>query len=276
MKYPTKLPTEFQSAYDAERARAERELGIHEKAFAHAPGLWKFYNALDLQALIIRVFFAYCTQALSACRAKRWSLDQMEKAVNSAFARICDGYSVRERGVRSKTTKARLRSVLWPEVSRYPQWRHYLAEKAMLAESLANNAPKPEPKPKKRGRRPSKFTDKVKAKALAVKQAGETEVSGNTVSADNRRSADVGHKSAELVPAGNKRFPSTITSLIAAKRVTDYMQSKGYGQTQFAVEVGTTDRTIRNLSKTGKIRRGMLGEIAERMGTTLEALLKPE
>ena len=76
------------------------------------------------------------------------------------------------------------------------------------------------------------------------------------------------------VPA--KRLKATVTSPIAARRMEAYMVSKGIGQTEFAVQVGTTDRTLRTFRQKGKVRRDIFDAIAKAMGTTREALLKPE
>jgi hypothetical protein len=73
-----------------------------------------------------------------------------------------------------------------------------------------------------------------------------------------------------------RRFPSTITSELAARRMEAYMTSKGIGQTDFARKAGTTDRTLRKFRKTGKVRRDLFAAIAKEMGITTEALLSPE
>ncbi len=71
----------------------------------------------------------------------------------------------------------------------------------------------------------------------------------------------------------SKRMPSTITSLIAARKVEAYIQQKGMGLTEFATRAGTTDRTLRTFRKTGKIRRSLFDGIVKAMGTTRESLL---
>jgi hypothetical protein len=76
--------------------------------------------------------------------------------------------------------------------------------------------------------------------------------------------------------ARNRRLRATVTSLVAARRMEDYMNSKGIGQTEFARKVGTTDRTLRTFRRTGKVRRDIFEAIASAMETTKEALLKPE
>lgn len=71
------------------------------------------------------------------------------------------------------------------------------------------------------------------------------------------------------------RLRATITSPIAARRMEAYI-TKGLGQTEFANQVGTTDRTLRSFRKSGKIRRDIFDAIAKAMGTTRDELLKPE
>jgi hypothetical protein len=45
------------------------------------------------------------------------------------------------------------------------------------------------------------------------------------------------------------------------------------GYTEFAITVGTTDRTLRNFRRTGVIKRAIFIEIAKAMHTTREELL---
>jgi len=75
---------------------------------------------------------------------------------------------------------------------------------------------------------------------------------------------------------GSKRLEASITSPIAVRRMEDYLKSKGMGLTEFAGKSCTTDRTLRKFRQTGKVRRGIFDAIAKAMGTTREALLKPE
>jgi len=55
-----------------------------------------------------------------------------------------------------------------------------------------------------------------------------------------------------------------------------YIKAKQLGQNEFAIEVPTTDRTLRAFRQTGKVRRDIFDAIAKAMGTTREELLKPE
>jgi hypothetical protein len=73
-----------------------------------------------------------------------------------------------------------------------------------------------------------------------------------------------------------KRFPTTVFSPAAARRMEAYMESHGYGQTAFATKVDATDRTLRSFRRTGKVRRDIFHAIAREMGTTPDQLLKPE
>lgn len=79
----------------------------------------------------------------------------------------------------------------------------------------------------------------------------------------------------QSAPARKKRLRPTVYSPIAARRMTYFMESHG-GQTAFAIEVGTTDRTLRSFRTTGRIRRDIFDNIARAMGTTAEELHKPE
>jgi hypothetical protein len=73
-----------------------------------------------------------------------------------------------------------------------------------------------------------------------------------------------------------KRLPSTISSPIAAARMSDHLAKNQIGQTEFANRVGTTDRTLRNFRQKGKIRRDIFDKIATEMCLTREQLLEPE
>jgi hypothetical protein len=77
-------------------------------------------------------------------------------------------------------------------------------------------------------------------------------------------------------PAQRRAFPKSVISLIAARRMEEYIQLKGMGLTEFAQCIGTTNRTLRSFRETGKIRRDYFKKIANEMGTSPEALLKPE
>ncbi len=81
-------------------------------------------------------------------------------------------------------------------------------------------------------------------------------------------------------PAGNfeyktRRASAQIDSKLAAHRLDDFLRTYPAGQTAFAVQAGTTDRTIRSFRKTGRVKREILARIAEAMKRTLEDLLLP-
>jgi hypothetical protein len=75
-------------------------------------------------------------------------------------------------------------------------------------------------------------------------------------------------------PAQRKRTKVTIHSPSAARKMEHYIQNHGLGYTEFAITVGTTDRTLRNFRRTGTIKRAIFIEIAKAMHTTREELLK--
>lgn len=78
--------------------------------------------------------------------------------------------------------------------------------------------------------------------------------------------------------AQGKRRPAarSIGSPEALKAVQKYMEERGWGITQFAGQVGTTDRTFRNFLKRGKMRRSSFETMAEQMGLSVEQLLRGE
>lgn len=78
------------------------------------------------------------------------------------------------------------------------------------------------------------------------------------------------------VPAATVRVPRSAGSPQAVRAVLSYMQERGLGITQFANQVDTTDRTVRNFLKHGKMRRSSFETMATRMGLTTEQLLRGE
>jgi hypothetical protein len=72
------------------------------------------------------------------------------------------------------------------------------------------------------------------------------------------------------------RLSGVVTCPLAARRMEAYMGFNGLKLTDFATQANTTDRTLRQFRKTGKVRQGIFDAIAEAMGTTRQALLKPE
>lgn len=73
-----------------------------------------------------------------------------------------------------------------------------------------------------------------------------------------------------------RRLKGIVESLSAARRMEEYLESKGIGQTEFAIRVGITDRTLRKFRRTGKVRRDIFEGIAKAMGMTKEEFLKHE
>jgi hypothetical protein len=83
-----------------------------------------------------------------------------------------------------------------------------------------------------------------------------------------------GARPAEPLPQEKKRFSGSVTSLSAARKLEAFVESKGMSFTDFAIQAGTTDRTIREFRKTGKVRRDIFHNIARAMGLKPEDLLK--
>ncbi len=73
-----------------------------------------------------------------------------------------------------------------------------------------------------------------------------------------------------------QRLSMRVYAPLAARRVEEYLQSKSIYQSEFATQIGTTDRTLRRFRATGEINRNLLDKIASAMGTTREELIKPD
>ena len=71
-----------------------------------------------------------------------------------------------------------------------------------------------------------------------------------------------------------QRMSATIHAPSAARKMEVYMNAKGLDQTEFSIQAGTTDKTIRKFRQTGKIKRTILAGIAAAMGISREELLK--
>jgi hypothetical protein len=78
------------------------------------------------------------------------------------------------------------------------------------------------------------------------------------------------------IATSKKRLSAMVESPIAARRMEAYMTAKPIGQTAFANQVGTTDRTLRSFRATGRIRRDIFFNIAKAMGLKVDELVKPE
>ena len=92
---------------------------------------------------------------------------------------------------------------------------------------------------------------------------------------ENRQSQQVAPPILPEPKPTRPRLSAMITSPGSAKRMEEYITSRGMGMTEFATKAGTTDRTLRAFRKTGKVRRDIFASIASAMNTTKEELLKP-
>lgn len=82
-------------------------------------------------------------------------------------------------------------------------------------------------------------------------------------------------KQAEVEPSGKRRLSGSVDCPWAARRMEAFLEENGIGPPEFAGRVKTTERTLRSFRRSGRIRREIFKAIAEAMGTTPEALLKP-
>lgn len=70
------------------------------------------------------------------------------------------------------------------------------------------------------------------------------------------------------------RLPSrSVISPGAASRVRDYLGKQGLRRSEFALRVGITERTLRKLLKTGRIKVAVVDQVAAEMGITKAELL---
>jgi hypothetical protein len=76
-------------------------------------------------------------------------------------------------------------------------------------------------------------------------------------------------------PAKRKRLSNTITSRIAADKLEAFLDASPVQKSEFARKIDTTERTLLNFRRTGKIKRKTFNLIANEMGLTPEELLKP-
>jgi hypothetical protein len=72
-----------------------------------------------------------------------------------------------------------------------------------------------------------------------------------------------------------RRMPATVTSTLAARRVEDYIKSKGMGLSEFSAAAQLTERTLLKFRRTGTVRRDRFDAIAKAMGMTREQLIEP-
>jgi len=83
-----------------------------------------------------------------------------------------------------------------------------------------------------------------------------------------------GAKAEDSSQPERKRFSALVTSKSAARKLEEFVEARGIGFTEFAIQAGTTDRTIRKFRKTGRVRRDIFHNIAKVMGLKVEDLLK--
>jgi hypothetical protein len=74
-------------------------------------------------------------------------------------------------------------------------------------------------------------------------------------------------------PSSVKRLSSQIHSPSAALKMAAFMNKKALNQTEFSIQAGTSDKTIRRFIKTGYIKRSILTGIADAMGISKDDLL---
>lgn len=70
--------------------------------------------------------------------------------------------------------------------------------------------------------------------------------------------------------------PRSVGSPEAVSAVKQYIHSRGLSQTEFSIEAGVSERTLRSFLASGKMRRSSLDGVARAMGVTLEQLLRGE
>lgn len=68
--------------------------------------------------------------------------------------------------------------------------------------------------------------------------------------------------------------PRSVGSDEAVQAVREYIRARGLSLTEFSIQAGLDERTLRNFIKRSKMRRSALKGVAEAMGLTLEQLLR--
>lgn len=77
--------------------------------------------------------------------------------------------------------------------------------------------------------------------------------------------------------AGEKGpVPRSVGSREAVAAVKQYIQVRGLSQTEFSIQAGVSERTLRNFLTNGKMRRSSLDGLAKAMDLSLEQLLRGE
>ncbi len=70
--------------------------------------------------------------------------------------------------------------------------------------------------------------------------------------------------------------PRSVGGQAAVAAVKEYIKARGLSQTQFSIQAGVSERTLRNFLTNGKMRRSSLDGLAKAMGLSLEQLLRGE
>lgn len=94
--------------------------------------------------------------------------------------------------------------------------------------------------------------------------------------AQDSRTTDKPHDLAPIPnvkPGKPARFSASLHRPSAAQSMEAYMKKKGLDQTEFAIQAGTTDKTIRKFRQTGTVKRSILVGIAKAMGISKDELL---
>ena len=89
-------------------------------------------------------------------------------------------------------------------------------------------------------------------------------------------SAALASSAASRTAIAPKRLPRSIGTPESVNAAIAYMESKGLTETQFGNQFQSTDRTVRNFRKSGKMRRSTFEAMAKSMGLTIEQLLRGE
>ena len=139
-----RLPSEFQDAFELAKAKANLTYATRADAFPHHPQFAE--PTLHRLIRIQEEFFAYCTQARSACRAGMWTVAEVSRAVDAAWQVIFDSSFDRELGGSSEEAR-RLRAATWRTVEDDRRWRQHLSELVTLAESHSTGGSPPQPHP---------------------------------------------------------------------------------------------------------------------------------
>lgn len=120
-------------------------------------------------------------------------------------------------------------------------------------------------------------------RSWAIRSLSEVaSIDGSKLSIDDQVLAAAGLASLPATPRFSrptttpKRLPQSIGTPEAVNAAVAYMGSKGLTETQFGIQFQSTDRTVRNFRKSGKMRRSTFEAMAKSMGLTIEQLLRGE